>query len=255
MTILLAGIASAFWFVQVVQGSYYRDLAENNRLRTREGNIDTRIQSTLSSVTRQVTEQRQQANDARQKAEQQHRDTGLARQRIGQPLAEQRAVGEAGQRIVMRQPRGVLLRAALFGQVMARATEPQEVAERIVQRPAADRPPARGCAGIVGKAQDMAHDTKEAIVSGAGSTLSAVKDPFAELAVVTVPAGSAGKITTQIARPDPLVAPFTKGQSVGALKVLLGEQAVAEVPLVALEGVEQAGILGRAWDAIRLWIK
>ena len=31
--------------------------------------------------------------------------------------------------------------------------------------------------------------------------------------------------------------------------------AVAEVPLVALEGVAQAGILGRAWDAIRLWIK
>ncbi|KRD21653.1 cytochrome C [Acidovorax sp. Root267] len=73
--------------------------------------------------------------------------------------------------------------------------------------------------------------------------------------VVAVPAGSAGKITTQIARPDPLVAPFTKGQSVGTLKVLLGEQALAEVPLVALEGVEQAGILGRAWDAIRLWIK
>lgn len=41
----------------------------------REGNIDTRIQSTLSSVTQQVTEQRQQANDARQKAEQQHRET------------------------------------------------------------------------------------------------------------------------------------------------------------------------------------
>ncbi len=31
--VVLAGIASAFWFVQVVQGSYYRDLAENNRLR------------------------------------------------------------------------------------------------------------------------------------------------------------------------------------------------------------------------------
>ncbi len=32
--IVLAGIASAFWFVQVVKGSYYRDLAENNRRRT-----------------------------------------------------------------------------------------------------------------------------------------------------------------------------------------------------------------------------
>lgn len=73
--------------------------------------------------------------------------------------------------------------------------------------------------------------------------------------VVTVPSGSAGKVTTQIVRTDPLVAPFTKGQSIGTLKVSLGEQPVAEVPLVALETVEQAGIFGRAWDAIRLWIK
>ena len=76
-----------------------------------------------------------------------------------------------------------------------------------------------------------------------------------EAIVVTVPSGSAGKVTTQIVRQDPLVAPFTQGQSVGTLKVSLGEQQIAEVPLVALEPVEQAGIFGRAWDAIRLWIK
>lgn len=73
--------------------------------------------------------------------------------------------------------------------------------------------------------------------------------------VVAVPAGSASKIKTQIARPDPLVAPFAKNQTVGSLKVTLGDQPVAEVPLMALETVEQAGILGRAWDAMRLWIK
>jgi len=73
--------------------------------------------------------------------------------------------------------------------------------------------------------------------------------------VVTVPAGSGPKITTQIVRPDPLVAPFTKGQNVATLKVAVGAQAYAEMPLVALESVPQAGILGRAWDAIRLWIK
>ncbi|XDF35857.1 D-alanyl-D-alanine carboxypeptidase family protein [Paracidovorax avenae] len=73
--------------------------------------------------------------------------------------------------------------------------------------------------------------------------------------VVTVPSGSAGRISTQIVRQDPLVAPLTKGQSIGTLKVSLGDQQIAEVPLVALETVEQAGIFGRAWDAIRLWIK
>jgi D-alanyl-D-alanine carboxypeptidase (penicillin-binding protein 5/6) len=73
--------------------------------------------------------------------------------------------------------------------------------------------------------------------------------------VVSVPAGSAGKIKTQVARPDPLVAPFVKGQRVGTLKVSLGDQPLTDVPLVVLESVDQAGVLGRAWDALRLWIK
>jgi D-alanyl-D-alanine carboxypeptidase (penicillin-binding protein 5/6) len=30
---------------------------------------------------------------------------------------------------------------------------------------------------------------------------------------------------------------------------------VAEVPLLALEAVEESGVLGRAWDSIRLWIR
>jgi serine-type D-Ala-D-Ala carboxypeptidase (penicillin-binding protein 5/6) len=37
--------------------------------------------------------------------------------------------------------------------------------------------------------------------------------------------------------------------------VLLGEQPLVEIPLLAMESVEQAGLLGRAWDAVRLWIK
>lgn len=73
--------------------------------------------------------------------------------------------------------------------------------------------------------------------------------------VLAVPAGSAARIKTQVARPDPLVAPFAKGQQVGTLKILAGDQVLREVPLVALQAVEQAGIFGRAWDAIRLWIK
>ena len=73
--------------------------------------------------------------------------------------------------------------------------------------------------------------------------------------VVAVPAGSTAQIKTQVVRPDPLVAPFAKGQAVGALKILRGDQPLLDVPLVVLEGVEQAGVLGRAWDALRLWIK
>lgn len=73
--------------------------------------------------------------------------------------------------------------------------------------------------------------------------------------VVAVPAGTIAQIKTQVARADPLVAPISKGQAVGTLKVMRGDQALFDVPLVALEPVEQAGVLGRAWDAVRLWIK
>jgi D-alanyl-D-alanine carboxypeptidase (penicillin-binding protein 5/6) len=76
-----------------------------------------------------------------------------------------------------------------------------------------------------------------------------------EAVVVAVPAGGASSIKTDVARPDPLVAPFTKGQSVGSLKVVLDDKELVAVPLQVLEPVEQAGVLGRAWDAVRLWIK
>ncbi len=73
--------------------------------------------------------------------------------------------------------------------------------------------------------------------------------------VVAVPAGTAARLKTQVQRPDPLVAPLAKGQAVGTLKVLAGDQPLLDVPLVALDPVPQAGVLGRAWDAVRLWIK
>jgi D-alanyl-D-alanine carboxypeptidase (penicillin-binding protein 5/6) len=73
---------------------------------------------------------------------------------------------------------------------------------------------------------------------------------------VTVPKGEGEKLKTTLQRTDPLVAPLAAGQRVGTLKVSTGAgTAVAEVPLTVLEPVELAGVLGRAWDAIRLWIK
>jgi D-alanyl-D-alanine carboxypeptidase (penicillin-binding protein 5/6) len=73
--------------------------------------------------------------------------------------------------------------------------------------------------------------------------------------VVAVPAGAAGRIQTQVARPEPLVAPLNRGQAVGALKVTLDQKPLVDVPLLVLETVEQAGFVGRAWDTVRLWVK
>jgi D-alanyl-D-alanine carboxypeptidase (penicillin-binding protein 5/6) len=87
------------------------------------------------------------------------------------------------------------------------------------------------------------------------------KTPQANLGVpgalfVSVPKGEGDKVKTSIERTDPLVAPLVAGQRVGSIKITgTGGAALATVPLVVLEPVELAGIFGRAWDAIRLWIK
>ena len=74
--------------------------------------------------------------------------------------------------------------------------------------------------------------------------------------VVSVPAGEGGRLKTEIVRPDPLVAPLLQGQSVGTLRVSLASGAlVTERPLTVLETVEESGVIGRAWDALRLWIQ
>jgi D-alanyl-D-alanine carboxypeptidase (penicillin-binding protein 5/6) len=75
---------------------------------------------------------------------------------------------------------------------------------------------------------------------------------------VTVPAAELQRLgerelRSAIERPDPLIAPLTKGETVGRLKVSLAGQVVADAPVVALESVQAAGLFGRAYDAIRLW--
>jgi D-alanyl-D-alanine carboxypeptidase (penicillin-binding protein 5/6) len=87
------------------------------------------------------------------------------------------------------------------------------------------------------------------------------KQPEAKLGApgalfVSVPKGEGDKLKTSIERTDPLVAPLTQGQRVGTVKITTaGGSKIADVPLVVLEPVELAGVFGRAWDAIRLWIK
>ena len=74
--------------------------------------------------------------------------------------------------------------------------------------------------------------------------------------VVTVPRGEGDKLKTTLERTDPLLAPLTQGQTVGAIKITTtGGREVATRPLVVLEPVALAGLLGRAWDSLRLWVK
>jgi D-alanyl-D-alanine carboxypeptidase (penicillin-binding protein 5/6) len=78
----------------------------------------------------------------------------------------------------------------------------------------------------------------------------------ADAIYVAVPKGEGDRLKTLIQRTDPLVAPLTRGQRVGSLQVTTAAgAAIATIPLTVLEDVPQAGLFGRAWDAIRLWIK
>ncbi|MEO7243631.1 MAG: D-alanyl-D-alanine carboxypeptidase family protein [Rubrivivax sp.] len=73
---------------------------------------------------------------------------------------------------------------------------------------------------------------------------------------VTVPRGEGAKLKTSIERTDPLVAPLQQGQTVGKIRITTAAgDAVRTLPLQVMEPVPLAGIFGRAWDSLRLWIK
>jgi serine-type D-Ala-D-Ala carboxypeptidase (penicillin-binding protein 5/6) len=82
-----------------------------------------------------------------------------------------------------------------------------------------------------------------------------VKIGFAKDVLVTVPKGVAGKLKPVLERKDPLVAPIDENGRVGTLKMTVDGKTLIELPVVALEGVAQATIVGRAWDSIRLWLR
>jgi len=100
-------------------------------------------------------------------------------------------------------------------------------------------------------------DAKQAVVTPKvwKGSASEVKVGKVQPLIVAVPAGTASRLKTEVVRNEPVVAPVAAGQTLATLRVLAGDQVVAEVPLVALDRVDQAGILGRAWDGLRLWIR
>ncbi|MGV8898563.1 MAG: D-alanyl-D-alanine carboxypeptidase family protein [Burkholderiaceae bacterium] len=72
---------------------------------------------------------------------------------------------------------------------------------------------------------------------------------------VTLPKGVADKMKPVLERRDPLVAPINQNSKIGTLKMMVDGKAVAELPVLALEQINQASIFGRAWDSMRLWLK
>ena len=87
------------------------------------------------------------------------------------------------------------------------------------------------------------------IWKGAQNTL---KVGFDRNIYFTLPKGQAEKIKAKMEYKQPVIAPINQGQEVGTVKFSLGDQEIAAYPLVSLETIGEAGILGRAWDSLHM---
>ena len=83
-------------------------------------------------------------------------------------------------------------------------------------------------------------------------TENTVKAGFLDDVYVTLPRGQRSKLKATVESLQPLVAPINAGQRVGTMKISVDGKPYRELPVVALENVPVAGILGRSWDALRL---
>ena len=82
-----------------------------------------------------------------------------------------------------------------------------------------------------------------------------VKAGFLEDFTLSLPKGMADKVQASLVSRQPLMAPVQKGRTVATLKLAIDDRPIGEYPVVALENVPVAGIFGRAWDTVRLWLE
>jgi D-alanyl-D-alanine carboxypeptidase (penicillin-binding protein 5/6) len=74
-----------------------------------------------------------------------------------------------------------------------------------------------------------------------------------ESLAVTIPRGQADQLNATMDVDKVIKAPVVKGQEYGAVRVTLNGEDVIRVPLVAMENVEEGGILKQIWHTIMLF--
>lgn len=72
---------------------------------------------------------------------------------------------------------------------------------------------------------------------------------------LTLPKGERANVKAVISSKQPLIAPIKKGQAIGTVQFMLNGKTIAQHSIVASKTVETAGILGRAWDSIKLLLQ
>lgn len=79
------------------------------------------------------------------------------------------------------------------------------------------------------------------------------RDVFVTVPTEELRALGAEGLRSTVERSDPLIAPLRRGETVGRLRISSGAGQLADIPVVAFERVDEAGLFGRAYDAFRLW--
>lgn len=90
------------------------------------------------------------------------------------------------------------------------------------------------------------------VFKGAANTVAA---GFREDFVVSLPQGKADKISVQLESVQPLIAPVVANSRIATMKLSVDGKPWGEYPVVALAEVPVAGMLGRAWDSIKLFFQ
>lgn len=77
----------------------------------------------------------------------------------------------------------------------------------------------------------------------------------AQAVALTIPRGQYDNLKPSIEFQSELIAPIQQGQTVGKLKIMLNDQQLGEIPLVALTPVAEGSFLKRAIDQAKLFFK
>lgn len=72
---------------------------------------------------------------------------------------------------------------------------------------------------------------------------------------VVFPQGQGERLQATMELSSPLIAPIAIGEEVGEIRVSLGGEFLARQPVVALDGIEAAGLVGGLWDSAMLFLR
>jgi D-alanyl-D-alanine carboxypeptidase (penicillin-binding protein 5/6) len=72
---------------------------------------------------------------------------------------------------------------------------------------------------------------------------------------ITLPKGESDNLKGVVSSVQPLIAPIKKGQKIGDIKLTLDGEVLQQLPLVARESVDSAGLFGQIWDSIKLYMQ